>query len=51
VETLNNGNGLLHSPPHNHQQQQQQQQQEAEEEHRQLEAEEVPLPQRITISR
>ncbi|KAH8271323.1 hypothetical protein KR018_006599 [Drosophila ironensis] len=25
VETLNNGNGLLHSPPHNHQQQQQQQ--------------------------
>ncbi|XP_026839877.1 BTB/POZ domain-containing protein 6 isoform X3 [Drosophila erecta] len=27
VETLNNGNGLLHSPPHNHQQQQQQQQQ------------------------
>ncbi|KAH8388270.1 hypothetical protein KR093_002318 [Drosophila rubida] len=26
VETLNNGNGLLHSPPHNHQQQQQQQQ-------------------------
>lgn len=27
METLNNGNGLLHSPPHNHQQQQQQQQQ------------------------
>ncbi|XP_023173937.2 BTB/POZ domain-containing protein 6-B isoform X1 [Drosophila hydei] len=26
METLNNGNGLLHSPPHNHQQQQQQQQ-------------------------
>ncbi|KAH8313791.1 hypothetical protein KR067_011693 [Drosophila pandora] len=26
VETLNNGNGLLHSPPHNHQQQHQQQQ-------------------------
>ncbi|XP_034488683.1 BTB/POZ domain-containing protein 6-B isoform X2 [Drosophila innubila] len=24
VETLNNGNGLLHSPPHNHQQHQQQ---------------------------
>lgn len=23
METLNNGNGLLHSPPHNHQQQQQ----------------------------